>query len=195
MDVRTVGAYDGSAAAYATEWEQQPPPADLYRLVKQFFRPGRTADIGCGSGRDTAWLAENGFPAVGYDASLGLLAEARRRHPDVPFEDAALPGLGGIADGSFTNVLCETVIMHLNLSSIDMAVQRLVSIAETDGTVYVSWRIIDSADRRDHKGRLYTAFDPTLVTDAMYGTKVLYSAQDRSASSGNLIYRVIARRL
>ena len=68
MDRATLAAYDAAASAYAQEWAAQPAPVDLHDLVKRFFRPGLTADIGCGSGRDAACLAANGFPTVGYDS-------------------------------------------------------------------------------------------------------------------------------
>jgi putative ATP-dependent endonuclease of OLD family len=80
MDRQTLDAYDHDAAAFANEWETQPPPIDMYDLIRQYFDPGLTADIGCGSGRDTNWLSKNGYTAIGFDASEGLLAAARRLH-------------------------------------------------------------------------------------------------------------------
>ena len=90
MDRATVGAYDAGAAAFAKDWHDQPAPVDLHALVKRFFRPGgRTADIGCGSGREVAFLAANGFDAVGYDASDALLEQARLRYPRLDVCDRA----------------------------------------------------------------------------------------------------------
>lgn len=44
--------------------------------------------IGCGSGVDTKWLADNGAKkAVGIDISEGLLAIARRNYPDLEFHE------------------------------------------------------------------------------------------------------------
>ena len=56
MDEATLKAYDRDASGIATEWAEQPPPADLHAIVRRFFVLGATADIGCGSGRDAAWL-------------------------------------------------------------------------------------------------------------------------------------------
>lgn len=106
MDCTTLAAYDDAATAFADDWHAQPPPTDLHALIRHYFRPGLTADIGCGSGREVAWLAANGFPAIGYDASEGLLCEARTRYPQHRFEAAALPALAPIASESFDNVLC-----------------------------------------------------------------------------------------
>ena len=140
MDRETIGAYDAGAAGFAQDWHQQPAPADLQALVKRFFRPGRTADIGCGSGREVAFLASNGFDAIGYDASDALLEQARFRYAKLEFRQAFLPGLEGIPDGSFDNVLCETVIMHLPRDQIAPAVHRLLQILKPDGILYLSWR-------------------------------------------------------
>ncbi|MBV8826287.1 MAG: class I SAM-dependent methyltransferase, partial [Hyphomicrobiales bacterium] len=158
MDRATLATYDAAAAAFAEEWEAQPAPSDLHDVVRHFFRPGPTADVGCGSGRDAAWLAANGFPTVGYDPSEGLLAQARAAHPGVIFETASLPDLRGIADRSFDNVLCETVIMHLPRGEIAPAVGRMRAMLKPGGVLALSWRV-EAADRRDERGRLYSAFD------------------------------------
>ncbi|MEI9804301.1 MAG: methyltransferase domain-containing protein [Pseudolabrys sp.] len=100
MDDATLKAYDAAAADFAKDWHDQPPPCRFARTGPPFFRKGTTADIGCGSGREVAWLNDNGFPAVAYDASRGLLAEARRRYPQYTFEPAALPALSPIAPAS-----------------------------------------------------------------------------------------------
>jgi SAM-dependent methyltransferase len=195
VDAQTLGAYDRLSAAYATEWEDQPAPTDLHELVNEFFMPGPAADIGCGSGRETAWLNAHGFQAIGYDASPGLLEQARRLHPGVPFESASLPELAGISSGRFANVLCETVIMHLGNDMIEPSVRRLLEIVAPQGTLYLSWRVTDGDDRRDDEGRLYTAFDPVLVSDALAGAAILHDAQVTSASSGKTIHRIIARKI
>ena len=101
MDRKTLAAYDTGAAGFARDWHEQPPPADLHALVRRFFRAaGRTADIGCGSGREVAFLAVERFRrdrlrrlrrAAG--AGAAALSEARiqgrrrcRTLPDVPDE-------------------------------------------------------------------------------------------------------------
>jgi SAM-dependent methyltransferase len=193
MDSRTLHAYDSAAAAFAAEWHEQPPPSDLHALVKQFFQPGLTADVGCGSGREVAWLAANGFPAIGYDASPGLLTQARERYPALEFRNAALPELATVANGSFTNVLCETVIMHLGRDAVAPAVRCLLAILKPGGTLYLSWRVTESADQRDGHGRLYAAFNASLVRAELAAATILLDREVISASSGKKIHRIIAR--
>jgi SAM-dependent methyltransferase len=194
MDDATLSAYDRDAKVFADDWEAQPPPIDLHTVVRQFFIPGATADIGCGSGRDAAWLNASGYPTEGFDASEGLLAEARRRHPHIRFSTAILPGLDGIAEGSFANILCETVIMHLEPDAVTPAVERLLAILVPGGMLYLSWRVTEGADRRDEHGRLYAAFDPERVLSALKATQLLLDEQVGSVSSGKLIRRIVARK-
>jgi SAM-dependent methyltransferase len=194
MDQRTLSAYDLDAHAFATDWESQPAASDLQTAVKRFFKPGPTADIGCGSGRDTAWLNYVGLPTIGYDPSEGLLAEARRLHPKVRFHRSSLPELHGIANASLANVLCETVIMHLRPALITPSVQKLLAILQPGGNLYLSWRITEKADKRDEFGRLYTAFDPGLVLQALAPAGILLDEQGDSASSGRPVRRIVARK-
>jgi SAM-dependent methyltransferase len=194
MDRETLLAYDGAAAAFAADWHAQPAPADLHAVVRRFFQPGLTADIGCGSGREVAWLAVNGHRAVGYDPSAGLLAQARARYPGLEFERAALPELAGISAGTFDNVLCETVIMHLPPDLIAPSVRRLVSILKPAGILYLSWRVTAGADQRDPQGRLYAAFGKDVVLGALSRTTILLDEEVISASSGKTIHRIVARK-
>lgn len=193
-DRRTLDAYDRGSASFADEWAAQPAPSDMYDLLRRFFSPGPTADIGCGAGRDTAWLNDNGYAASGYDASDGLLREARQRHPQIQFHHAALPVLVGVADNHFVNVLCETVIMHLDPGAVTPAVRKLVAILRPEGTLYLSWRLTEGSDTRDQHDRLYAAFDPAAVLAGLTEATVLFDETSVSASSGKAIRRILARK-
>jgi SAM-dependent methyltransferase len=194
IDQSTLVAYDTHAADFASDWHSQPAPDDLHDLIRRFFRPGPTADIGCGSGREVTWLAANGFAATGFDASDGLLAEARGRYPGLSFVHAALPELAGVADATFGNVLCETVIMHLPHAAIAPSVARLMAILRPGGVLYLSWRVTRGADQRDGQGRLYAAFPAALVTGALGDAPILHEEETVSVSSSKVVHRLVARR-
>ncbi len=195
MDRATLAAYDKEAAAFARDWHDQPAPVDLHDIVGRFFiKGGLTADIGCGSGREVAWLDACGFPAEGFDASEGLLTEARTRYPQARFAQGELPELSGIASGSFDNVLCETVIMHLDQALVAPSVRRMLEIVRPGGVLYLSWRVTDGADARDAHGRLYAAFDAALVRAELTSAELLHDEEIVSASSGKIIHRIVARK-
>src|SRR6266850_3503448 len=193
MDRQTLAAYELDAAAFAKDWHDQPAPVDLQEVVERFFvRGGNSADVGCGCGREVAWLHANGFSAVGFDPSEGLLNEARRRYPSFKFAHAELPELRGV--GTFDNVLCETVIMHLDRKQIAPSVRRLLDIVKPSGILYLSWRVTDDADHRDQQGRLYAAFNAALVLAELKTTTVLLDEEVVSVSSGKKIHRLVVKK-
>jgi SAM-dependent methyltransferase len=194
MDKNTLHAYDHDAARFADEWHTQPSPDDLYALLTQYFSPGPTADIGSGSGRDVAWLHAQGFDAVGYDPSQGLLEQARLRYPKLRFTQSALPELDGVASGQFRNVLCETVIMHLDPAQVAPAVHRLLDILQPGGTLFLSWRVTDGTSQRDQHQRLYASFDKTVVMNACEGNAILLDREDVNISSGKVVHRLVVRK-
>ncbi|MCU1526685.1 MAG: Methyltransferase type 11 [Frondihabitans sp.] len=194
MDDRTLAAYATDAPGYADDWESQPAATDLQDAVQHWFRPGRTADIGCGSGRDAEWLRSVRYEVTGYDASEALLGEARRRHPLVPFEVATLPDLAELEPGTFQNVLCETVIMHLPVEEIPRAVAAMWALLKPGGTLYLTWRVTEGDSTRDDRGRLYSHFEPSLVLDSLTGAQIPLDTEGASASSGKVIHRLVARR-
>src|SRR3981189_3243567 len=77
MDQQTLAAYDLDAADFAAQWHDQPAPHDLHALVGRFFRPGPTADIGCGSGREGAWLGGAWVAGRARPRVLGAAAAVR----------------------------------------------------------------------------------------------------------------------
>lgn len=192
MDKTTLAAYDSAAPAFVQRWLGEQEPADMYALFRKFFRPGLTADIGSGSGRDAAWLTANDYPAIGYDLSDGLLAQARARFPQIEFKKAALPDLSGVPARHFDNVVCETVIMHLPHAEIAPAVARMLEILKPGGAIYLSFRITENADHREKDGRLFTAYVGDHVRRALAGQEILFDATVPRAAGGT-IQRLIAR--
>ena len=55
--------------------------------------PGAVLDAGCGTGRVAIELARHAITTVGVDADASMIAEARRRAPDLEWEHADLVGL------------------------------------------------------------------------------------------------------
>ncbi|HTT47633.1 MAG TPA: class I SAM-dependent methyltransferase [Pseudolabrys sp.] len=192
MDQTTLAVYDSDASTFVQRWLTEEEPADVYALLRKFFRPGLTADIGSGSGRDAAWLTANGYPAIGYDLSEALLAQARARFPHIEFKKAALPDLSGVPARHFDNVVCETVLMHLPSEEIAPAVARMLEILKPGGVIYMSFRITENADHREKDGRLFTAYVGDHVRRALAGQAILFDGTVERRP-GVMHQRLIAR--
>lgn len=192
MDRSTLAAYDADPQTFVKRWFDRPEPTGLHALILSHFNPGLTADIGSGSGRQAAWLAAQGFAVVGFDASEGLLAQARARNPQIEFRHAELPDLHEIAPRSFDNVFCKGVLMHLPRAEIAPAVARMAALPKPGGVLLLNWRITRPADERDEYGRLYSAFESDVVRQALTPHTILLDQEDLRPS-GMAYHTVLAR--
>jgi SAM-dependent methyltransferase len=83
MDHVTIQFYDDHAASIGTRYESADVTA-LHRLLLRYLpEDGRVLEIGCGSGRDAAFLAGKGFDVTATDASSTMIAAAREAHPEL----------------------------------------------------------------------------------------------------------------
>lgn len=103
-------SYDTVAAEYVkrvkSPAELDPLSRGMLNVFAELVRTaglGPVADLGCGPGRVTAYLAERQVPAFGMDLSPAMIELARKAHPELRFtvgSMTALPigdgGLGGI---------------------------------------------------------------------------------------------------
>ncbi len=61
-------------------WETGKPSAELIRLVREkAIAPGRTLELGCGTGANAIYLAKSGFEMTAVDSSPTALERARVR--------------------------------------------------------------------------------------------------------------------
>ena len=110
---RVAAAYDRVAAAYAEKNATMPPAyLDLGPRFLALIQTGKAVlDLGCGAGRDLAWLRAQGTNVVGGDRSAGMLAQARQHAPGrlLQLDMRSLP----FADGAFGGVWCSASLLHL----------------------------------------------------------------------------------
>jgi ubiquinone/menaquinone biosynthesis C-methylase UbiE len=88
----------------------QPPP--FLRFANTHLSSGlRVAEIGCGPGRATLFMARRGIDLLAVDISYGSLRLARRRAPACQFVLASNLNLP-LPDGAFDAVVSDGVIHH-----------------------------------------------------------------------------------
>ena len=159
MDSETVRIYDEHAAELAVRQGNHSHPY-LSRLIQEFFLPGQpTADIGCGCGRDLEWMVDRGYPAVGYDASEGMLAQARSIRGGMDLRRDTLPDLGTIESESYDNVVCSAVLMHLPREQLGPSIRSLARILRPDGRLILAYRETRDETLREADGRLFSLIE------------------------------------
>lgn len=114
MDQRTIDYYSQNAVELADRYE-----SIVNGLAAHFERAFATArrvlDIGCGSGRDLAYLKRLGKDVYGIDGASALVEQAQLLHPELKGRIAcgAVPGAPIPFGGGFDGVLCSAVLMHI----------------------------------------------------------------------------------
>ena len=107
-------------------------------------RPCRALDVGSGTGRDAAALAELGIDVTAVEPSDAVRkkAEELHPHPRVDWLKDSLPKLQTILKiGSrYDLILLSAVWMHIAPSSREKAFRRLVTLLNPSGLIYITLR-------------------------------------------------------
>jgi SAM-dependent methyltransferase len=141
---RVRAGYDAVATTYdeqfADELDHKPLERGLLEAFCEMAPPGAIADIGCGTGHITRFLAERRDDVLGVDLSPEMIAVARRRHPRLRFEVASMLEQP-YADGVWSGVVAMYSIIHLDP---DERVQAFAEFARTlrpDGLLLMSFHV------------------------------------------------------
>jgi protein-L-isoaspartate O-methyltransferase len=143
--IDTIAAYDADAAALAARYESVAAPqvhAGLADLVPR--GPGLALDVGAGSGRDAAWLAQLGHEVVAVEPAAALRAQGKRYHPiaSIRWVDDRLPDLAAVhrLGLAFDLVLLSAVWMHVPPPARPRAFRKLVTLLKPGGVLLMSLR-------------------------------------------------------
>ncbi|MGL5849571.1 MAG: class I SAM-dependent methyltransferase [Phycicoccus sp.] len=143
-------AYDAIAADYATAYPTTEPESavdlavvdHLVELLRGGVPAPRMLDAGCGTGRMTRYLADRGCVTVGMDLSPGMLAMARRDHPDLPVHLADVLDLP-FGEAAFDGVLLWYSLIHLSDDELPRALAESARVIRPAGLVLVAFQAGD----------------------------------------------------
>jgi ubiquinone/menaquinone biosynthesis C-methylase UbiE len=130
--------YDRIAGRFAEINAVMPPELALAgeRFLNQIQPGSRFLDLGCGAGRDLAWMEYRGGDGIGADLSGGMLAEASKNHQS-PLVQANMVQLC-FQDNAFGGVWCAAALLHLPKSRMAEALSEIWRILQPEGVLYLS---------------------------------------------------------
>jgi SAM-dependent methyltransferase len=135
---RMAAAYDQVAAEFARQ--NAVVPDHFLEVGPRFLAqagPGATIlDLGCGAGRDLAWLSAQGADVVGGDLSLGMLLQARRHGVGrlLRLDMRALP----FPDGAFGGIWSSASMLHLPKQDAPGALAEMHRVLAADGPLLLA---------------------------------------------------------
>ncbi|MGE7438581.1 class I SAM-dependent methyltransferase [Kitasatospora sp. NPDC001175] len=112
----------------------------LTALLEQTDGLGPVADLGCGPGHVTGWLADHGVRSVGIDLSPAMVGIARREHPRAEFRVGDLLRLPA-EDGEFGAAVALYSVIHLEPSEMRAAFEEMRRVMRPSGRVLVAFHV------------------------------------------------------
>lgn len=147
-------SYDATADDYA-EWIRDELAAKPFdRAVLAVFAElvrGPVVDVGCGTGRITAHLAGLGVDVSGVDLSPGMLAAARRAHPELTFTEATMTALP-VADGVLGGVVAWYSTIHVPDADLPVALTEFRRVLRPGGLLQLAFQAGDGVEHRTRAG-------------------------------------------
>ena len=106
--------------------------------------PGRALDVGAGTGRDAAALAQRGYTVVAAEPTAEMRANGQHLHASAAVEwiDDSLPDLAMVRarHAPFDLVMMTAVWMHLDVKQRARAMPAVASLLQTGGIATMSLR-------------------------------------------------------
>ncbi len=137
-------AYDAVARAYdaqlSDELDNKPLDRALLEAFVELAGAGLIADVGCGPGHETRFLAARHAEVIGVDLSPGMIAVARERAAELAFEVGSLLRLPA-RDGAWVGAISLYSIIHLTAEERTTAWRELARTVRAGGWVLVAFHV------------------------------------------------------
>lgn len=164
MQDPTLGFYDANAANMTSSYEAVDFTGSLAPLVRSLPDHSRVLEIGCGSGRDAAYLEAMGHFVVGTDGSVEMIRQAESIHPTLAgrLRHHELPDRLPFDTPSFAAVMSWAVLMHLQLNDLPSVFKDLARVLLPHGLLAYSVNTERAGldhDGNDSKGRHFTCLN------------------------------------
>lgn len=157
-------------------------------------------DMGCGIGVNADYLTKKGYNVIGIDAAVGMLAEARRKYPNLKFEEQNMLNTS-FDDVSFDGVVLTYVIEHFNNDGQQCLKREIDRLLPSGGLVFVATHVGETeeliADPLDNSITIYYNFSNIKKLDELffnyerisYCKRASYGAEEFLCDKMFVVYR------
>ena len=161
MNQTTLKYYQKNGENIAERYESA-DVSNLHKVLNASFKlPANLLELGCGSGRDAAFMTKQGFNVIAVDGSAMMIESALNYHPELSgcLHTIRLPdGLSG-SFGKFDGVFSIAALMHFSRPQIETIIKQVNSLLVSKGNFFFSVPIQrDDIQKNefDAKGRRFT---------------------------------------
>lgn len=168
IDWTQAGAwYDLNAEAFEMATLELKPSALLQDFARALPRGSRVLDAGCGAGRDSRWLLDEGFSVDAFDVSKEMVTATRantggciepRRLDFRDFRDPA---------GSWQGIWAMASLLHLPREDVQQVLPRLLESLTEDGILFFSLKH-GEGEKVDELGRPTSYFEIAEIAEMVF---------------------------
>lgn len=159
-DKETLNAYAAKAEDYAKRFATDKPDLHLAAFMLAVPNGGYVLDLGCGTGRSTAFMKEAGLRADALDASPEMAEIARTKNGvDVTIGGFETLDAEGIYDGVYANFS----LLHATKSEMPDHLARVSAALLPGGFFHIGLKT-GTGERRDALGRFYAFYTDAEIT-------------------------------
>jgi len=184
MTTQTLQFYHQNALDLTERYETADVAAMHAHLLEAFTRSSKLLEIGCGSGRDAAFMVSNGYDVTAVDGSQAMIDAAQELHPELSdsLHVVLLPdGLEEFTE-TYDGIYSVATLMHLDNEQIESSIQHISNLLKTGGTLFFSVSIArDDVDEKgyDAKGRYFNSMskDAWMAICESHGFKCITTKQ------------------
>lgn len=162
-----ISFYEDHHNEYFSATAQLDPSPFLTPFIEKLSPEATILDVGCGSGRDLRWLANQGFKPTGFEFSPGLARLARA------FSDQH------VIEGDFTNYAFPTLrfdailligaLVHLEHNKFSTVFLHICQALEENGLVLLSMKE-GQGQHTSQDGRIFSLWQPERLEEVLYAS-------------------------
>ncbi len=161
---KTLNFYSNNAALLSTRYESANVSDLQSKLLDCFKNKHQLLELGCGSGRNAAFMIDHGFQVTGIDGSEEMIHSAIELHPKLNGNliAAEIPEDLYKIEKTFDGIYSIATLMHLKESQVKLVIKELSNLLNSDGILFFSVSIArDDINEMgfDNKGRFFLMLD------------------------------------
>jgi ubiquinone/menaquinone biosynthesis C-methylase UbiE len=134
---KTYEVYSKYAKDYAEATFQNITQYQLIQFISHLPKDAKVLDIGCGSGKDTAYLTEEGYDVTGIDYSPEMIEEAKSRVPEGKFKVMDMRTLE-FDNESFDGIWCLASFFHIPKEKALKVLKGFRDVLKAEGVMYIA---------------------------------------------------------
>lgn len=144
---------------YAKDFFSQTINVDMQNVYHPFLEnlpKGKQAilDVGCGSGRDSVFFANQGFEVVAIDGSQNVIGLAKQTDTRIDWQCLRFHEIAKQSwQNQFTGIWACASLLHVPFDDLTKLLNDLILCIKSDGILYASFKYGDSEREKD--GRFF----------------------------------------